>query len=319
MERSTFYALLSKICPNTCFNSASNRQHPIAVQLSVTLFRLGAGGDGASIGKIAALFGIGDGGSLDIITKRVFRAIFELEAEYLKWPDDTERSEMISATFHEMPHCIGYVDGSEVKLAERPSKDADSYYSRKQNFSLKIQAVCDYRYRIRHVHIGYPGSVHDSRIYTNSSLYLNPDVHFKEDEWIAGDSAYKLSRTVVTPFQRNSTESNFMTTTFNKLHSKYRVRIEHCFGMLKERFGSLKELRMRLIDAYSSEYACKWIAICCILHNFILECNENIDDFNNYEIDESGDIENNLPESSDEDSEGEVKRKAIYALMVMRQ
>lgn len=326
MERTTFHALLSRIQPKACFNPAANRQHPVAIQLAVTLYRLGASGDGASIGRIAALFGIGDGGTIDIMTRRVFAAISDLEAEYLHWPSRLERGKIIADTFHEMPHCIGYLDGSEVKLAERPSKDPDSYYSRKQIFSIKLQAVCDYQLKIRHLLVGYPGSVHDSRVFTNSSLFLNPSQYFAGEEWIAADSAYKLSKTVITPFRKNSTEPDIMKNAFNKLHSKYRVRIEHCFGILKERFGSMKELRMRLSDARSSAYACKWVTICCILHNFIIDCNEDISDF-----DWSPGVANTVDEPYDDeaaedsrqnlavDFEGELKRRVIYNLMTGQQ
>lgn len=229
---------------------------------------------------------------------------------------------MIANTFHEMPHCIGYLDGSEIKLAERPCCDPDSYYSRKQNFSIKIQAVCDSQLKIRHIFVGFPGSVHDSRIFSNSSLFLNPSVYFHGEEWIAGDSAYKLSTTVITPFRKNSPEPASMKNGFNRLHSMYRVRIEHCFGILKERFGSLKELRMRLIDEESSKFAIKWITTCCILHNFVIDCNDDMFDFH-FELNaeqNDDEAEENFPnENPAENIAGELKRKTLHNLMVNSQ
>lgn len=317
MNRATFNVLLSRIRTNICFNAGENRQHSVEIQLAVTLYRLGASGDAASVRKIAALFGIGDGGTVDIMTKRVFGAISDLEPEFLYWPNQFEKEQIIAATFDEMPHCIGYIDGTEIKLAEKPCWDPDSYYSRKQNFSIKVQAVCDYRLKIRHVFIGFPGSVHDSRVFTNSALFLNPSKYFQNEEWLAGDSAYKLSTTIITPFRKNSTELESVKNRFNLLHSMYRVRIEHCFGILKERFGSLKELRMRFINAASSTFACKWINVCCILHNFIIENNDDVSDF----VCISNDDEEARPsdENVPENSAGELKRKAIYELMMSSQ
>lgn len=235
------------------------------------------------------------------------------------WPSHGEKQRIIADTFDEMPHCIGYIHGSEIKLAERPCTDPDSYYSRKQNFSIKLQAVCDHQLKIRHIFVGYPGSVHDSRVFTNSSLFLDPSKYFQSEDWIAGDSAYKLSTTVITPFRRNSSEAENVKNRFNKLHSKYRVRIEHCFGMLKERFGSLKELRLRLMNAESSRFACKWITVCCILHNSNIECNRGEPDFD-FDFDVSqcnGDEDAIQTNENGTDSEaGELKWKALCDLML---
>jgi len=54
----------------------SGRQFPIATQLALVFYRLGCSGDGGSVMKMTSLFGIGDGGTLDKITKRVFKVIW---------------------------------------------------------------------------------------------------------------------------------------------------------------------------------------------------------------------------------------------------
>lgn len=200
-------------------------------------------------------------------------------------------------------------------MAERSVADPDSYYSRKQNFSIKMQAVCDHQLKIRHICVGYPGSVHDSRIFTNSSLFLHPSAFFDGEEWLAADSTYKLSTTIITSFRSNSTETESVKARFNKLHSKYRVRIELCFGVLKERFGILKELRLRLINEESSTYACQWVTVCCILHNFIIVNSGNLLDFG-YNVDpEEGEGARVLIKNVAENSVGELKRKIICGFM----
>lgn len=315
VNREQFHEIISRIDSNPIFNCGPNLQFPVAVQLALTLYRLGAYADGASLVRIAALFGVGDGGTVEKITKRVLNAIFNLRNECLYWPTAGEKKKLLANTLNELPNCIGYLDGTEIRLAERPCRDPDSYYSRKQQFSIKLQGVCDSQLKIRHIHVGFPGSVHDSRVFSNSSLFLNPSNFFEGEEWLAADSAYKLSSTIITPFRRNSPESEHVRAKFNKYFSKYRVRIEHCFGRLKERFCSLKELRMRLIDAKSSKYACQWITACCILHNIIIDIND--DSFDTFEAEINLDDEQFAIQidGAEQDAAGERKRKAIYALI----
>jgi hypothetical protein len=52
--------------------------------------------------------------------------------------------------------------------------------------------------------------------------------------------------------------------------SSSRVRIEHVNGALKEKFSSLKELRIRIKDASTIKHACDWIKTCIIIYNIIL-------------------------------------------------
>lgn len=60
-----FKKILSLIETDEVFDGARNgKQYPIETQLAVTLFRLGSSGEGATISKIASLFGIGDGGTI---------------------------------------------------------------------------------------------------------------------------------------------------------------------------------------------------------------------------------------------------------------
>uniref|UniRef100_A0A0A9XT22 Uncharacterized protein n=1 Tax=Lygus hesperus TaxID=30085 RepID=A0A0A9XT22_LYGHE len=105
----------------------SKLQFPVEVQLMIVLHRLGSNGEGASVAKIAALFGIGDGGRIDIITNRIFKAILD-KGQFLTWPDRNERTALVAANFHELPHCIGYIDGTDVPPAEKPCKMPDDYY-----------------------------------------------------------------------------------------------------------------------------------------------------------------------------------------------
>ncbi|XP_050340844.1 uncharacterized protein LOC126767356 [Bactrocera neohumeralis] len=246
----TFDFILNLIKDDASFNQIrSCKQFPLKTQLAIVLYRLGSNGEGATLSKIAGLFGVSDGGIIQNLTDRIFKALLKHKDQYLFWPNSDERKKLVPETWGELPNCVGYVDGIEIPLAEKPSQDPEAYFSRKHQYSVKVQAVCDHSLQIRHLVLGYPGSVHDARIFGNCELSNDTDVFFGGAEWIACGSAYKLSRTVITPFRENSRElTQRQRTFFNKIFSRYRIRNEHCYGMLMERFGSLKTLRLQIKD-----------------------------------------------------------------------
>ena len=49
---------------------------------------------------------------------------------YIYWPDGAERQQIVERTFEELPHCVGYIDGSEIKLFEKSAKNRETYFSR---------------------------------------------------------------------------------------------------------------------------------------------------------------------------------------------
>jgi hypothetical protein len=65
---------------------------------------------------------------------------------------------------------------------------------------------------------------------------------------------------------------------FNFLHARARVNSEHCIGILKARFQCLKELRVPVRDRTSVAHVNAWVKLCCVLHNFLLDIKDGIDD-----------------------------------------
>lgn len=62
---------------------------------------------------------------------------------------------------------------------------------------------------------------------------------------------------------------------FNKQLSHIRIDIEHTFGMLKGRWKSLTGMRLIITDNKKYEFACMWITACVVLHNILIDLNDN--------------------------------------------
>ena len=100
---------------------------------------------------------------------------------------------------------------------------------------------------------------------------LHHKEYFTEPQYLVADCAFKLTTTVITPFRQNSKVLTAKKrASFNRFLSSKRVRIEHSFGVMKEKFPSLKCLKIRIKDEASHKFACTWIRVCCILHNILL-------------------------------------------------
>lgn len=134
--------------------------------------------------------------------------------------------------------------------------------------------MCNHIAHFTHCFVGYPGSVHDQRIFRLSELqeWLGNPEKFPDDCHILGDAAYKLHQNVIVPYRDNGhlTPSQ---RNFNFCHSSARVTIERAFGLLKTRFRSLRTvLAMNRIDLIPM-----FIIACCVMHNICLLRGDEID------------------------------------------
>ena len=68
------------------------------------------------------------------------------------------------------PQCFGAIDGTHIPILP-PADYARDYYNRKEFYSIVVQALVDHQYRFLNLHVGWPGSVHDARILSNSEVF----------------------------------------------------------------------------------------------------------------------------------------------------
>lgn len=202
----------------------------------------------------------------------------------LFWPTKEEKAE-IKARIKEaygFPDCIGFIDGTLIPLYKKPNKDGMDYYSYKGRYGLAAMAVCDDKKRIRYAFIGFPGCAQDQRVLYATSLYNYPNIFFDGQKYVLGDSGYTPDPTLIPMFKGTGGRgNNDEEEKFNGRMKNARVTIEHCFGMLKGRCQSLRELRKDLRTAKDVEYVNKWFTACCILHNLLIDadCDEFHEDY----------------------------------------
>ena len=131
-----------------------------------------------------------------------------------------------------------------------------------------MQVICDVDKHITAFHVRCPGSRTDSAVYKRMALYQKPLEHFSPGEYILADSAYMLSRTCI-PAYKAPAANHPENMDFNYCLTKARVRNEHCIGILKSRWGSLREMRNQIRSATDMLTFVNWVIVCCVLHNML--------------------------------------------------
>jgi hypothetical protein len=278
--RRSFSLILDEIKDHAIFKAKQKqggKQAPVVNQLMVFLKYLGSEGSAGSNRNQRHVFSIGSGTAL-LYRKRVTRAIMSLRDKYYFWPKEEERKQ-IALAIHEkynFPHCVGIADGTLFPLAFEPqSDDAPDFSGRKYGYSFTTMIVCDHTRRIRYYLSGFPGSVHDNRVWKNTDLKISPVEFFNERQYVVGDSAFENDTMIVSAFKKMancnlSDDQEF----FNGKLSKLRIVSEHCIGMLKGRFPWLRSIRMQVRDKVSIRKILQLLDATIIVHNMLIEFGE---------------------------------------------
>nr|GAT55118.1 predicted protein [Mycena chlorophos] len=144
----TFDRLLEKIEGHPVFtNNSNNGQTPVEIQLAVALYQFGHDGNGVSLQAVAWWSGLGKG-TIPRCTRRVITAILGsgMLAKYVRMPTANEKESAkawVEKTFggcREGREGWCMVDGTLIPLAFRPSWYGPSYFDRKKNYSMNLQA-----------------------------------------------------------------------------------------------------------------------------------------------------------------------------------
>jgi len=119
--------------------------------------------------------------------------------------------------------------------------NGEDHYTRKGDYAIKGLVICDNAVRITWVEMGWPGSVHDNRVWANSEIYLSKDEYFEQKEYLLGDSAFLTSGVMIPAFKKGH-KGNLREEQryFNHKLANIRIKSEHCIGLLKAQFQHLR-------------------------------------------------------------------------------
>jgi len=280
-------------------NRSQNPQTPVEIQLATALYFLGS--SGASVVRGAAQLGIAEG-TTRLYCDRSITALIHLLPRFLTWPRPG------SIEFRELrigvenasgfPGCVGFLDRTDMVLQRSPSYHGETYFNGKKQYALNIQGICNSNRRFTFVSRGYPASVGDATVFGGTSFFKQPNLFFScPEEYILADKAYWYMRRCITPYKEPlASQIAGGYREFNLRLAEARVKIEHTFGVLKSRWGSLKGIPINIRSGHDHVRVLAWVMSCIFLHNFL----------NNFENNENWVIDSGIRDEMAEIEEDEV-------------
>ncbi|XP_068680624.1 uncharacterized protein [Montipora foliosa] len=177
---------------NTRFRAAV----PIEKRVAIGLWRLGTG---ESYRSTSITFGVGKCTALNIVHDFI-RALFHVREDYISFPTNGRELGNVMNKFelkYGLPQVTGVIDGSHVKI--------------KQCYSIVLQGVTDSECKFLDASAGYPGSVHDARIFRRSDLFRQISMgdimggtrvinNVNVRPYLIGDTAYPLRPYLMTAY-----------------------------------------------------------------------------------------------------------------------
>ncbi|XP_055353546.1 putative nuclease HARBI1 [Paramacrobiotus metropolitanus] len=318
VTREGFKRIYDLICGHRVFqNESTNIQRPVDFQLAIALYRFGHYGNGASFNHMSFNMGLSCG-AIELYTTHVITALLSLMPQFVQWPDRNEKRKIKRRFFQEygFENCVGLVDGTLVVLDSCPSMKGADYFSRKNCYGLSAMVVSDDKKRILHAFTGFPGSAHDCRVYKHSSLAQRPEKFFEPEEYLLADSGYQPDVHVVPAYK--APESNFEENSlFNFLLAQARVGNEHCIGILKGRFQSLRGLRVMIKTADDHKKAVFWFLACCVLHNILHDMGDAYDETWTEDENVAETVVPSRQETFTENRVGRQKREKVKRLLLI--
>lgn len=272
VDKATFEYICEELRPyiqrqNTVFRDCISVEQRIAI----TLWRLATNIEYRSISQ---LFGIGRSTACSVVLETC-SALKTLLPRYVFIPSDSGMRANVKAFEEKLgfPQAAGAIDGTHIPILRPAGESAIDYFNRKGFYSIIMQALVDHRGVFMDICVGWPGKVHDARVFSNSTLYQRGQAGTLLPAWtrqigfiqvplcILGDPAYPA----LTWLMKAYPEHQNMTVrqiNYNYRLSRARMVVENAFGRLKGRWRCL----LKRNDC-SADNVITVVCACVVLHN----------------------------------------------------
>ncbi|XP_051962569.1 putative nuclease HARBI1 [Xyrauchen texanus] len=215
---------------------------------------------------------LGDGlglskSSVSRAVQAVTNALLPLAVEHIKFPasrQDITEIQQYFLTHHHIQQVIGVINGTLIPILT-PSVDGHVYICRKGYAAINCQVICDHKGLITDIVARWPGSTHDSFIFTNSSV--GQEAQNSQGQWrLLGDSGYPLRPYLFTSV---ANPMNNRETNFNESHRVARSIVERTIGRWKMHFRAIHHTSGGLL--FAPQKCCAVIIVTAMLHNIAVQ------------------------------------------------
>ena len=254
---------------------------PLEKRVAIALWRLSSGN---SFRATSITFAVGKSTSVQI-GREFCDTIAHLAKHFIKFPKSRREVAQAMRDFKKdysckIPQTVGVIDATHIRIMGPNCESKADYFCRKQHYSINTQAITGANLIFYGVATGFPGSVHDSRILRNTTVFQKAvrreilvapeDIveNVRVRPIILGDGGYPLSTWLLRPYNFGLNLSP-QQKLFNRALSSSRSSVERSFGILKARWRCL----LKRLDS-NLENISHVIITCVVLHNI---CQSNKD------------------------------------------
>ncbi|KAJ8963523.1 hypothetical protein NQ314_005565 [Rhamnusium bicolor] len=154
LTREAFNWVQSQIKDKLDTNSKYKANIPSEKQLLAAIWILSTPDSYRQVQSIAGRFSISKS-SLHISFQRVVKALNNVAAQIIKWPNADDREEIQQQFYSsgQIPGCVGAIDGTYIPI-KAPTKNPEVYINRKCFYGITLQAICDYNRKFIDIFLG---------------------------------------------------------------------------------------------------------------------------------------------------------------------